>query len=638
MSLQPNQNTFKTAIDIKSSEYNDTSEITCTILKSPFIATDLSSNIPTLHAPSKKNSSPIKRSHKRTTQTVSAINTNELHTRTRKPLSFNNANEKPFNLLDDFQHNNSDEKIDLFSSKFSFLPPQNSNVNFKISSEPDKKLNKIQSRDIFDISNSRISNTDENKSIFSNIPLIGANIAYDFNSYLRSVTSSFKIGGEITKKNTSNHCLLDLSNPIKINLLEEQNTEIINDFDLDCIVRSSVWDSDVETEEEDELDLNLNLQDNKQNDLNIELDQSKLQKNHEVLKYFNQTISNKSSNNSQIPLLYDPINKILNSRKGSIPLRSMESSSNSNIPLKIYSDFEPKVKSPVSSQGSDETLNENDQLRKESIPNNMEIKNIQSNTLLNKNINNDHNNNNNNNNAHIKIEQITKSLPHHHIFVENIKSALKPIPKTLLNMIVESSDGSLEDATKYATEINAQNSQGIPIPEKTTEIVNIPTTGPTINGVKKSAIIRGVRAKATIKKKDNLINQEIKNKETNKLFNTLMERREALIQENQNKKNILPNNNNVSNNNFKGFYSLQEKQQFYKRNIAANNFGNEVSENKENFHISAFSSSCNKTIRREAKKDGFSTAFKRHRVNESTYSKLDNNGRKKVNWAENLEW
>ncbi|QPG75437.1 hypothetical protein FOA43_002791 [Brettanomyces nanus] len=72
------------------------------------------------------------------------------------------------------------------------------------------------------------------------------------------------------------------------------------------------------------------------------------------------------------------------------------------------------------------------------------------------------------------------------------------VRKNLLNLIVESSDGSLDDATKYATEINSQNSSGIPLPEKTTELVTIPTTGQSIGGIRKAAIVRATIAKAGV--------------------------------------------------------------------------------------------------------------------------------------------
>ncbi|KAH3665622.1 hypothetical protein OGAPHI_003810 [Ogataea philodendri] len=76
------------------------------------------------------------------------------------------------------------------------------------------------------------------------------------------------------------------------------------------------------------------------------------------------------------------------------------------------------------------------------------------------------------------------------------KPSIKPC-RNLLNLIVESSDGSIEDATKYATEINAQNCLGIPIPEKTTELVTIPTAGPPVDGVRKAAIVKAILARTT---------------------------------------------------------------------------------------------------------------------------------------------
>lgn len=87
--------------------------------------------------------------------------------------------------------------------------------------------------------------------------------------------------------------------------------------------------------------------------------------------------------------------------------------------------------------------------------------------------------------------------PVHRTFRKPSKPSIK-VRENLLNLIVESSDGNLDDATKYATEINSQNSSGIPLPEKTTELVTIPTTGPAIGGIKKAAIVRALLAKASL--------------------------------------------------------------------------------------------------------------------------------------------
>lgn len=630
MSDQQKNNIFS-ARSSKDDQQNEQCVNRTTILKSPFITTNTSSSLPKLVPPSRKHTSPVKRSHKRSLSlSSSAINTNILYSRTRKPLSFSNSSEKPFNLLDDFQSDSSKEKNDLLSSHILLPPPQNS--NFDLSSIMDNTniekynhnntINNNDDRDFFDLhlqSNSEKS-TSKNGSIDSNVPALGYSNAYDFNSYLRLVTSNLLLGSENTKVATSKKYSLDLTNPIKIDLNEKNDKPIFDSLELDCVVRSSVWDSDVETEDEDGLDLSLNLKKNEKNnlnDLNFENDnnQGKRKQNYDVLKSFDQSIIN--TTDSQIPLLYDPINKIVNSKKNMIPFKQIDSS---NIPIKIYSDSQQsKIKSPISSRDSDETLHEHDQLKNSEILTRKRSP-VNSSRLV----------KNTNFAKEIQEDVTMKSLSHHHIFVENLKSALKPIPRTLLNMIVESSDGSLEDATKYATEINAQNSQGIPIPEKTTEIVNIPTTGPIVNGVKKSAIIRGVRAKSNIKKRIN--NNDSKIKEKVGYFNTLAERRAATIQENQNRQNIIATVTNTSNN-FKGFYSLQEKQQFMKRNIATNNFIDEPLEYKENYH-----SINTRTMESKMATEGSFNVFKRPRVNESTFSKLDSNGRKKVNWADSLEW
>lgn len=99
--------------------------------------------------------------------------------------------------------------------------------------------------------------------------------------------------------------------------------------------------------------------------------------------------------------------------------------------------------------------------------------------------------------------------PSHRVRENPLKSNIR-VRKNLLNLIVESSDGSLDDATKYATEINSQNSSGIPLPEKTTELVTIPTTGPSVGGVRKAAIVRAMLAKAHVESMTHGGNHNIK--------------------------------------------------------------------------------------------------------------------------------
>ncbi|TID25435.1 hypothetical protein CANINC_002971 [Pichia inconspicua] len=497
-----------------------------TIFKSPFIKSE-KNFIPNLSPQKRTLSSPIKRTHKRS-HSNGAITLEGIHSRNREPLTFNHQKSS---LLDEFQFGDLDNENLLVN--FPILKPPTRNIDV-IANNREYNYQTNRSNLFDDLESSRndrdsfnSSSSNENTSIFSMIPGRGASSVFDFNSYLKTITSNMKVASEVTSGMVGPMRLLDFSNPIKLNVLEDK--QLMDDLDLDCVMRSNTWDSDAETENDElELDFNFSNQDNS------------------------------SSRVSKIPSLYDPFNKVINNGKTNRLSRSVSPElGKSGIPLKIYSD--PKVKSPNTSRGSDETL-------WTKVPIVEEIK-----------------------------EDSTKCEPHHRLFVSNLKPAIKPIPKNLLNLIVESSDGSLDDATKFATEINAQNSVGIPLPEKVTELVNIPTNGPTINGVRKSAIIRGIKARTNVKNKNNL--------STVKYPHKLSEYREVLSLGNSNRLNINANS-------FKGFYSLKEKHRFERRNEVE-------TENKENF---------------ENNNDNI--VNKRPRWNEN----YNLNKGKRVNWAESLEW
>lgn len=512
-----------------------------TIFKSPFISSEPTNFIPDLRPPKRVISSPVKRNHKRSSY-VGSINLNDIHSRNRKPLSF--TNNKQNSMVDDFQSKDFDGNDNALANFPVLQPPRRHievvttnkeyNINTLKLMEPEQKV--MDDKDIFSLDLNPFS---ENTSIFSMVPTGASSSVFDFNSYLKSVTSNLKSASELTSNITKSMNLLDLSNPIKVDLIRDK--QLISSLDLDCVRRSSTWDSDVETE--DGLDLEFNFE-------------------------------QKNNIESQIPSLYDPFNKVLTGKKYQSYRNASPILGRSGIPLKIYSDNinvnkNIKVKSPNTSQESD-------------------------NTLWSK---------------HLVVQEIKKDLsqcePHHRIFVHNLKSAIKPIPKNMLNLIVEASDGSLEDATKYATEINAQNSVGVPVPEKVTELVNIPTNGPTVNGVRKSAIIRGIKARTNLK--DNKREQKDNAVTLSKYPDKLSEYPNMLSIGNNNWKNITANINSSSS--FKGFYSLKEKHQFQKRNTAK-------VEGKENVNAVV------------------TVGFKRSRGNE-TYSL---SGRKHVNWAESLEW
>ncbi|KAG0679003.1 hypothetical protein C6P40_000148 [Pichia californica] len=582
-----------------------------TILLSPFIMSknnpqnEMSVTTPLLVPQKRKHSSPIKRHRRNSSSMDNKIDMNIIHARNRKPLNFSsnttningpNTSLKKFSLLDDFQHGDVNETIDIFSTP-KLVPPQNLNHEILVKQKIDSKgLN----RNIFDIGSQNSSHstnhTNANFSIFSLLPTKGTSDSLDFNSYLRSITSSLQMVpkvNSIDNKESKISKLLDFKNPIKLDVLQENDRTIISDnnimddMELDCVVRSSVWDSDAETEEDSDLNLNLNLNLNKDTNDRYNINNS----NDDYMKYFNQSIA-------KSPSQISPIQRS--------PISSRISITNNNIssfaePVSIFSDSQSKVQSPVSSRGSDETLHDDELL---DINQKKRILNFSTN-----------------------IEEGSsnlgpagnKSSPHHHISVGQLKSALKPIPKTLLNLIVESSDGSLEDATKYATEINAQNSEGIPIPEKTTELVNIPTTAPSVNGIHKSAIVRGVRARSGGKKKSK------KQVESPILSsnNILGERNETIIQANENRQNILLG---ITDKNFKGFYSLQEKDQFSKgivNNSSEENYDRQNKENIENRYG-----------------NNMSVGYKRAKIvrGNNNSNLFDINGHKRVNWADNLEW
>lgn len=589
--------------------------------------------IPALIPPSRQKTSPVKR-HRRKNSNLSWLDNESLHTRTRSPLLLGHpsgSGRKSSSLLDDFELNHSNEDIELFA--FPELPPPQNMFTFNSSSFNSelKKNNRSNNRDIFQFEQNRDgSSVEADMSIFSMLPKFGSSPAFDFNSYLRSVTSRLDIIPKMAQNCTRNSIanLLDLSNPTKVDLSQSENQLLVDDLELDCVVRSNTWDSDIDTEDELELDLDLEKGPKYEFITNTNTD--------ERMNFSNAPRSNKmNTTESQIPSFYDPFNKVINSKRSNLNRNvTLEMPSNSGLPMKIYSDTSRRSKSPVSLHRVEDTLFvDNLPGKRASSEDPVEPALIAGNST----------------NCVSSFGEENSSLPHHHLFVTNLKSAFKPIPKSLLNMVVESSDGSLEDATKYATEINAQNSEGIPIPEKTTEIVNIPTTGPTVNGIRKSAIIRGVRAKTNIKKK---INKDIKeinndhndnnaqnhnnnydnnienndttnsntiNKERKAYFNTLTERREALsLTSNYSNRQNISSNGNL--NNFKGFYSFQEKQQFLRRNVSSRMNSSAAIGNKENECIGHSNHS-----------------FKRARIDE-THKSQDFDGKKRVNWADSLEW
>ncbi|GME75060.1 unnamed protein product [Ambrosiozyma monospora] len=199
------------------------------------------------------------------------------------------------------------------------------------------------------------------------------------------------------------------------------------------------------------------------------------------------------------------------------------------------------------------------------------------------------------------------------------------IRKNLLNLIVESSDGSLEDATRYATEINSQNCEGIPIPEKITELVTIPTTGQAPDGIKKAAIVRAMIARTantvnnTTTPKKSALKSHMKHNSTGSLGKIL----------GNNNGNI--NNSHLGTINGKaggriGFYSQDEQREFLKRDQKSNHF-DEI-EDKENKRL------------KSGKKDSVKIKTSPLSINHTRHASFGGliNSSKRVSWAPSLEW
>ncbi|ODV84236.1 hypothetical protein CANARDRAFT_29389 [[Candida] arabinofermentans NRRL YB-2248] len=187
--------------------------------------------------------------------------------------------------------------------------------------------------------------------------------------------------------------------------------------------------------------------------------------------------------------------------------------------------------------------------------------------------------------------------------------------KNLLNLIVESSDGNLDDATKYATEINAINSTGIPIPEKTTELVTIPTSGPDIGGVKKSAIVKAILAR------------------NNPLSSDLHRHKLAGLKTKSNRSSI---RSDVVQKN--GFYTKKEQREFLKRTERSSHFEEEDDKENKRLKNDNHTSAKMKTI--SPLSSNSQNPFGSGAVPVKKIFNFSSNSikGKKVTWATSLEW
>lgn len=100
--------------------------------------------------------------------------------------------------------------------------------------------------------------------------------------------------------------------------------------------------------------------------------------------------------------------------------------------------------------------------------------------------------------THLFFDSPTRKVCSPNKSFRNLKPVLKIKSKNSLNLIVDSSTGQLHEATQYATEINANNGEGIPLPKTMNEQVTIPINGPRRSKIPKTAIVRGFMYKLPI--------------------------------------------------------------------------------------------------------------------------------------------
>ncbi|GMM28694.1 hypothetical protein DAMA08_014100 [Martiniozyma asiatica (nom. inval.)] len=417
---------------------------------------------------------------------------------------------------------------------------------------------------------------------------------FKFDSYLKQINISIPVLSPPSSESFKRKSLLNLSGISKYDVLQDRikitEDNIIDEFELDCVVRASVYDSDYEQAESgsNDLSISLSLQDkDKAHDvLDVSLEDLGIKNINSGADVDVDNVQNDPDYNSDLedetaPRLKDSTHAGEAERDGEVgisltPLKSInpntlatptqDLSLNSESPFTydpLSSLTHPNKSIQIFQDKDSPILHLKHKYSRGGLSNEFSTPSIGFNvggkgipdfslsTIL----------------ADNSLEEI-KCSPHHRRVSTPTKSTLKPIPKNLLNLIVESSDGCIEDAVRFATEINAMNSQGIPLPEKTTELVNIPTNGPpSQDGTIKSAIIRGIRARSGNKKrkrkrgddfplhdnKENSLNSQ--SKIPAPFTHHLSQRRQPLG------KHISASTNN-SLSDAKGFYTAKERTEF----------------------------------------------------------------------------
>ncbi|CAH2352109.1 hypothetical protein CLIB1423_05S05798 [[Candida] railenensis] len=108
---------------------------------------------------------------------------------------------------------------------------------------------------------------------------------------------------------------------------------------------------------------------------------------------------------------------------------------------------------------------------------------------------NNYNNNNTNNATSVSMSPKRICVPNHLNYTGKFKPSIKYSKSSTNIYMVDSSTGSINDATQFGTELNASNCEGFPLPEDTNEIVQIPTNDDTNKNKQKMAIIKAYHNK-----------------------------------------------------------------------------------------------------------------------------------------------
>lgn len=358
--------------------------------------------------------------------------------------------------------------------------------------------------DIFTFNNNTILNAgqSEGRSFLSLEPTKGTGV-FDFNSYLKQITSEIKIDSRNTPslaftKGGSRSTLLNLEKGKKLDLIDDRSIitgdNLMDEWELDCIVRASEYDSHSEirnlNEKDDADDFGINFS---------QLAESQERKSHDILNIDDD--------------LSTPTSKLTNHL---VPTSEFLFDPTLSLSKKSFSIFSDNLRSPESPSIR----------RTPSTPPPSSSRRYKKNVCS----------------------------PHHRTLRSPVKSNFKPAIKNLLNLIVESSDGDIDEAVKFATEINSLTDLSIPIPQKTTELVNIPTNGPPdSSGHRKSAIISGVKPKFGRRKIDFTSSNDKENSNTKRFNHHLSQRR--VMKEST-------NNTSIDLKRANGFYSSIEKVDF----------------------------------------------------------------------------